>query len=90
MSRPILITGASGFLGAWIIPKLLAKGHEVVALDVAQNITRLAMVGGHARSRSSFLGNALGLPSVGREERRLRARAMEILAKGLAAYPGRK
>ncbi|MEZ5659496.1 MAG: NAD(P)-dependent oxidoreductase [Burkholderiaceae bacterium] len=50
MSRPILITGASGFLGAWIIPKLLARGHEVVALDVAQNITRLAMVGGHARA----------------------------------------
>lgn len=42
--RPILITGASGFLAAWIIPGLLAAGRRIVALDVGQDSTRLRAV----------------------------------------------
>ncbi len=45
-------------------------------LSVADNV----LVGGHSRSVSTFLGNALRLPSVRREEAALRARAAEIMA----------
>jgi branched-chain amino acid transport system ATP-binding protein len=44
-------------------------------LSVADNV----LVGGHSRSGSSFLGNALRLPSVRREEAMLRERAAEIM-----------
>lgn len=30
----ILVTGSSGFIGRFLIPELIAKGHEVVGLDV--------------------------------------------------------
>ena len=41
---PILVTGASGFLAAWIIPKLLATGRRVVASDLNRDETRLRLV----------------------------------------------
>lgn len=44
-------------------------------LSVAENV----LVGGHSRSTSSFLGNALRLPSVRREEAALRDRAAEMM-----------
>ena len=30
---PVLLTGASGFLGSHLCEKLLSEGHEVVCLD---------------------------------------------------------
>lgn len=42
--RPILVTGASGFLAAWILPALVARGHAVVASDLGADRTRLALV----------------------------------------------
>ncbi|MBM3521753.1 MAG: NAD(P)-dependent oxidoreductase [Alphaproteobacteria bacterium] len=42
--RPILVTGASGFLAAWILPRLVARGHDVVASDLGEDRTRLAQV----------------------------------------------
>lgn len=29
----VLVTGAAGFVASWVIPKLLASGHEVVGVD---------------------------------------------------------
>ncbi len=40
----ILVTGASGFLAAWIIPKLLASGRRVVASDLKRDESRLRLV----------------------------------------------
>jgi len=45
-------------------------------MTVLQNV----MVGVHGRTRGDFLSNALRLPSVLREEREIRARAMDVLA----------
>jgi branched-chain amino acid transport system ATP-binding protein len=44
-------------------------------LTVRQNV----MVGGHCRSRGGFLANALRLPVVAREERRLAERAAQLI-----------
>lgn len=40
----VVVTGASGFLAAWILPKLIARGHKVVAVDIARDETRLRQV----------------------------------------------
>lgn len=76
--------------------------HDIAAIGIGRTFQNLAlfstmsvldnvMVGGHARSKSDFLSNALGLAWVGREERRLRERAMDVLdfvdLADLAAVP---
>ena len=58
------------FQGESIVP---ATPHRVAVL---QNV----MVGVHARTRSDFLGNALRLPWVRREEDEIREAAMELIA----------
>jgi nucleoside-diphosphate-sugar epimerase len=40
----VVIIGASGFLAAWILPKLIARHHKVVAVDIARDETRLRQV----------------------------------------------
>ena len=40
-NRSVVVTGASGFLSAWILPKLIARGRKVVAIDIARDETRL-------------------------------------------------
>lgn len=40
----VLITGATGFLGAWTINHLLADGNEVIASDVSQDYRRLEAI----------------------------------------------
>ncbi len=43
-NKAVVVTGASGFLAAWILPKLIARGRSVVAVDIARNETRLTQV----------------------------------------------
>jgi nucleoside-diphosphate-sugar epimerase len=43
-NRAVVVTGASGFLSAWILPKLIARGRKVVAIDIARDETRLNQV----------------------------------------------
>jgi branched-chain amino acid transport system ATP-binding protein len=64
--------------------------HRVAQLGIGRTFQNLALfqtmsvrdnvlIGGHCRSRSGFVGNALRLPIVGREERLLRERAKALL-----------
>ena len=64
--------------------------HDIAALGIGRTFQNLAMfrtmsveqnvmVGAHCRSVGGFLGNALKLPSVRREEERMRERAGEIM-----------
>ena len=43
---PVLVTGAGGCIGAWVVAILSASGIPVVATDLSNNIDRLALVMG--------------------------------------------
>ena len=64
--------------------------HRVASLGIGRTFQNLALfqtmsvrdnvlIGGHCRSRGGFAGNALCLPTVGREERLLSQRATNLL-----------
>jgi len=66
--------------------------HRVAPLGIGRTFQNLALfprlsvldnvlLGAHCRSRSDFLSDALRLPWVGREERRVRAQAWALLAE---------
>jgi branched-chain amino acid transport system ATP-binding protein len=76
--------------------------HGIAALGIGRTFQNLALfrtmsvrqnilLGGHARTRSGFLANALRLPAVRREEERLAQHAEELLElldlQGVAATP---
>jgi len=75
-----------------------APAHAIAAIGIGRTFQNLAlfdtmtvreniMVGGHSRSRGGFLANALRLPLVAREERRLAAQAANLIESlGLAAH----
>ena len=45
----VLVTGAAGFIGRWVVGELLARGHEVLPIDnlVAGDVANLAEFEGH-------------------------------------------
>jgi branched-chain amino acid transport system ATP-binding protein len=81
-------TGIVHFAGE---PLLQLPRHRVARLGIGRTFQNLALfqtmsvrdnvlIGGHCRSRSGFIANALCLPIVGREERLLSERAKDQLA----------
>lgn len=46
MTKPILITGGSGFLGAWIIRRLAARGLDVRVFDIHARCQTVASIAG--------------------------------------------
>jgi branched-chain amino acid transport system ATP-binding protein len=71
-------------------PLLAAPRHHIARLGIGRTFQNLALfgsmtvrdnilTGGHAGSRGGFLANALRLPLVGREERRLQDRANDLI-----------
>ncbi len=43
-SRPVMVTGATGFIGSWIVAGLVGAGRTVVAADLHTDSTRLDQV----------------------------------------------
>src|SRR4051794_1443691 len=39
-----LVTGAQGFIGSWVVRRLIEQGHEVVTFDVNDSLARLEMI----------------------------------------------
>ncbi len=69
---------------------LTSPPHRIAALGIGRTFQNLAlfptltvlqnvMIGVHSRTRSDFFSNALRLPWVGREERTIRAQALELI-----------
>ncbi len=57
----------------------ISRTFQNLALFKTMSVVENVMVGGHGRTASGFIGNALGLLRVRREERRLRERAMAVI-----------
>ncbi len=53
-----LVTGGAGFIGRWVVARLLADGHEVLALDDLSNGRRENLEG--LEGRPGFLGLTVG------------------------------
>src|SRR5205807_8466265 len=52
--RTFLVTGAHGFIGAWVVKRLLAAGERVVRFDASPAASRLRLIMGEeeiARAR---------------------------------------
>ncbi len=64
-----------------IAPLGIARTFQNLALFPSLSVLDNVMLGAHARSRSDFLSDALRLPWVGREERRVRIRAQALLVE---------
>jgi branched-chain amino acid transport system ATP-binding protein len=72
-----------------VAPLGIGRTFQSLALFPRLSVLENVMIGAHCRSRSDFVSDALRLPRVGREERRVRARAQELIAEfGLAAVAG--
>jgi len=59
MSRPILLTGAAGFIGSHLADQLLARGDEVVGLDNFNDFYDPAIKRRHAKALSAQSGFSL-------------------------------
>ncbi len=47
----ILVTGAQGCIGSWVVRRLIEQGHGVVTFDVNDSLARLETIGGAAIAR---------------------------------------
>ncbi|HVW86488.1 MAG TPA: SDR family oxidoreductase [Bryobacteraceae bacterium] len=42
----VLVTGAQGCIGSWVVKRLVEQGHEVVTFDASDSLARLEMISG--------------------------------------------
>jgi branched-chain amino acid transport system ATP-binding protein len=64
-----------------IAPLGIGRTFQNLALFPSLSVLDNVLIGAHCRSRSDFLSDALRLPRVGREERRVREQAREVLVQ---------
>jgi branched-chain amino acid transport system ATP-binding protein len=57
----------------------IGRTFQNLALFPTLSVLNNVMIGGHCRTRSDFVSNAFRLPWVGREEKELMARSMELI-----------
>jgi branched-chain amino acid transport system ATP-binding protein len=72
--RPLTATAAHGIAALGI-----GRTFQNLALFRTMSVWQNVMIGGHCRSRSGFLANALRMPHVRAEERRLAGRAAQVI-----------
>jgi branched-chain amino acid transport system ATP-binding protein len=72
--RPLTATAPHGIAALGI-----GRTFQNLALFRTMSVWQNVMIGGHCRSRSGFLANALRMPHVQREERRLGSRAAQVI-----------
>ncbi len=46
----VLVTGAQGCIGSWVVKRLIDRGCDVVTFDVNDSLARFEMISGHAAS----------------------------------------
>jgi branched-chain amino acid transport system ATP-binding protein len=73
--RPLTATAPYGIASLGI-----GRTFQNLALFRTMSVWQNVMIGGHARTRSGFLSNALWLPNVRREEAQLAAQAAQTIA----------
>ncbi len=57
----------------------IGRTFQNLALFPTLSVLNNVMIGGHSRTKSDFISNAFRLPWVGREEKELMARSMELI-----------
>jgi len=62
-----------------IAPMGIGRTFQNLALFPTLSVLNNVMIGGHCKTESSFIANALRLPKVGREERELRENSMALI-----------
>jgi branched-chain amino acid transport system ATP-binding protein len=72
--QPLVDTPAHGIARLGI-----GRTFQNLALFRTMTVRQNVMLGGHCRTRSGFVANALGLPSVAREERQLAEHAQSLI-----------
>ena len=89
----VLVTGAAGFIGRWVVGELLARGHTVLPIDnlVAGDEANLAEFAGHPGLLPFEVGDvrdAERVPALGWRGRRRRPPRRLDLRPGLDRRPG--
>ena len=91
----VLVTGAAGFIGRWVVGELLARGHEVLPVDNlvagdADNLAEFAGASGPPPARGRRRPRRGRLPALARRGRRGRPPGRLDLRPGLDRRPGRR
>ncbi len=66
--RNIFLTGASGFVGRYLLPRLIADGHTITAYDLKTQYISEENTSGNMHIMSGDLATGQGLDQVPREE----------------------
>ncbi len=75
-NRPILVTGAAGCIGSWVVAALVRAGRPVVAFDLSGDRLRLLLTAEEADGVTWLTGDITDTATVSGAVTRLDPRAM--------------